>query len=275
VLDAAGRIDEDISCIACGYNLRGLSPDSICPECATPIGRSIKGDLLRFCPPDWVETLASGMNWIVAGLIISFFGGTLVAGVMAVRTGNQVLASVLVQALGIIGLTGYWKVTTPDPATEEDGITARRLVRFTAVFGYALALAEHLAPAGVPSESFALGVGLIGGTNGLVKVFAVFIYARRLALRIPDPKLAKETRIVMWGWVAILLMTSVAAAAAVLSAGNLRADALANLFTVLGCFAAVAALGYGLWSLVLIFRYRRQLGDAALRARTTWVRELA
>lgn len=36
-------IDRDIFCVACGYNLRGLVPESKCPEC----GRSI---LESMCP---------------------------------------------------------------------------------------------------------------------------------------------------------------------------------------------------------------------------------
>ena len=66
-----GRLEMDIACVSCGYNLRGLAPDSRCPECGTAIGHSTRGDYLRFCDPGWVETLASGMNWIVAGIILA------------------------------------------------------------------------------------------------------------------------------------------------------------------------------------------------------------
>ena len=50
-LDASGRLDEDIACRKCGYNLRGLNKDGACPECGTAVGRSTQGDLLRFCDP--------------------------------------------------------------------------------------------------------------------------------------------------------------------------------------------------------------------------------
>ena len=32
-----GAIDTDLSCVICGYNLRGLTEDLACPECGTPI----------------------------------------------------------------------------------------------------------------------------------------------------------------------------------------------------------------------------------------------
>jgi hypothetical protein len=35
--DASGAIDQDLYCLTCGYNLRGLSGDPLrCPECGNP-----------------------------------------------------------------------------------------------------------------------------------------------------------------------------------------------------------------------------------------------
>ena len=53
VFDEAGRIAEDLPCLRCGYNLRGLGSEAACPECASAVGQSIQGDLLRFCDPVW------------------------------------------------------------------------------------------------------------------------------------------------------------------------------------------------------------------------------
>ena len=39
--DHVPAIDTDFACAACGYNLRGLSRESACPECGTPIARSL------------------------------------------------------------------------------------------------------------------------------------------------------------------------------------------------------------------------------------------
>ena len=51
-LDDNGRIlEDDLACVACSYNLRGLSPDGACPECGTTVERSTRGNLLRFSDP--------------------------------------------------------------------------------------------------------------------------------------------------------------------------------------------------------------------------------
>ena len=74
-IDEDGRIIGDVTCRGCGYNLRGLTPDGVCPECAIAIGRSVKGDLLQYCDPAWVDRLARGMLWVIAGTIASRCGG--------------------------------------------------------------------------------------------------------------------------------------------------------------------------------------------------------
>ena len=52
-LDDDGRIlEDDLTCLHCGYNLRGLLPEGDCPECGTAVARSTHGSLLRFCDPD-------------------------------------------------------------------------------------------------------------------------------------------------------------------------------------------------------------------------------
>jgi hypothetical protein len=49
--DAAGAIDQDLYCLTCGYNLRGLSGDPVrCPECGNPndLGAAaIPADMIR------------------------------------------------------------------------------------------------------------------------------------------------------------------------------------------------------------------------------------
>ncbi len=62
--DQPTMIDRDVLCASCGYNLRGLSSDHNCPECANPIRNSLRGDLLEFCDPRWVARLATGANLI-------------------------------------------------------------------------------------------------------------------------------------------------------------------------------------------------------------------
>lgn len=212
-----GAVAEDLACRKCGYNLRGLQPDSICPECATPVGRSIRGDYLRFADPDWVETMANGMNWIVTGLFVSIAlgcAGAGTVGAIAAASGTGVTQSevtmLILSGAGLMGalisLVGYWKVTTPDPSglVNEEGLNALKLVRIAWATNVFIGPLQHLWER-LLGEVALLPIGL-NGILGLVGTVALFIYARRLALRIPNHSLAKQTRIVMWGMAATLLV---------------------------------------------------------------------
>ena len=63
-------LETDAPCGECGYNLRGLPADSICPECAHPIADSLKVDLyplgtgrdLRYL---WWGLLAAGVAYLL------------------------------------------------------------------------------------------------------------------------------------------------------------------------------------------------------------------
>ncbi len=72
LLDESGTVIVDTSCRRCSYNLRGLSEEGRCPECGTPVGLSTQGDLLRFADPDWLESLARGLNFILWGVAVHF-----------------------------------------------------------------------------------------------------------------------------------------------------------------------------------------------------------
>src|SRR5688572_24517360 len=81
-LDESGRLAEDIGCRGCGYNLRGLNLGAACPECSTPVGDSIAGDLLSFANPEWIQGLASGARLVAFGQIASIVVGILTLLVM-------------------------------------------------------------------------------------------------------------------------------------------------------------------------------------------------
>ena len=362
-LDAEGRIDEDVTCRRCGYNLRSLSPDGRCPECATAVGRSLQGDFLRFCDPDWVTKLASGMNWIVAGLIIGFIGGVMMSVGFAFAAGiggglTTSVAGVASIALAIIPLIGYWKITAPEPTgfATETGFNVRKLVRVTQVGTFATKPLGAFLPIATPVLRSVFNT--LSPIISVIGFLAVFIYARRLALRIPNERLARHCRIVMWGLTSLTILilgagfvvpmllsrtmaittttpaglaamgyittppaatTTTSAPAALAATGNVttapatpltpaetaRLVALGYLTTApavttsgpavtitpvggagatviptgsfLGsgalvgtCVAGSGMLVFGIWSLVLIVWFRRQMLDAAKHARATW-----
>ncbi len=251
-LDPAGRIDADIPCRKCGYNLRGLLPDGVCPECATAVGRSLHGDLLRFCDPDWVQTLASGMNWIVWGIIIgvalSCAGGGLGSLLMSFRPrGIATLPVTGAKLVGtVVAMVGYWMVTTPDPGrvAAEPSHSSRRLVRITQVIG--LLLAPTSLGLGIIPSLLQILLAIGSSAAWIVGIFAIFMYARHLALRIPDDTLARNTRIVMWG-VVVVVALFVATTVAGLSIMVMSTAARAPMATTM----PTSGPG-GLWSVTVI-----------------------
>lgn len=58
---ADGRLAYDVRCVSCGHNLRGLSRDGVCVECAAPIGWSIRGAAYLSTNIRWLETVRSGV----------------------------------------------------------------------------------------------------------------------------------------------------------------------------------------------------------------------
>jgi hypothetical protein len=258
-LDERGCLDEDVPCRKCGYNLRGLSPDGRCPECGVAIGRSLQGDYLRFADPQWVQTLASGMNWILAAIVMSVLdsvAGSLAAGATRISLGWAFLIGC---GSALVSLVGYWKVTTPDPAGLEDAsrITSRKVVRFVQVARLVIIVMQFLVvfsrirlgwPALVPAILLTI-VGLI----------AVLTYARQLALRIPDQMMAGHCRRIMWGGV-ILFSIQFA-----MLLGAPRAS-IGPSFCVLA-FAWIILL---VWSVHLIELFRTAFKEAARQAAATW-----
>jgi len=62
-------VSADVYCRRCGYNLRNLSIDALCPECATPVSQSLRGDWIGVSDSHWVSRLTAGAWFLfLAGL---------------------------------------------------------------------------------------------------------------------------------------------------------------------------------------------------------------
>ena len=272
-LNDEGPITVDLQCVSCGYNLRGLSPDRMCPECGVPVGRSRYGNLLQYSNPDWIEQLASGMKWLVAGIVLSL-SAVIVAILLVMifrslvatrRTGRPTLTLVRL-LISVVNLIGCWKLTTPDPAATVEGITARQLVRVLLIGGLAAGLVNDGLQTIHPLVAW--GVSLVAAVMGDAEHFAAFTYARQLASRIPDLTLASSTKVVMWG----LGICNVFGTVEMLIAGPTGTPAGPFASGVFDCGLGIGMLVFGIWSLRLIRRYQGAFNDAACRARTGWAK---
>ncbi len=198
-------VDADRPCVRCSYNLRGLPRGGVCPECGTPIADSLRGDYLAFAAPEYLAAIHSGLNWVLAGVLV--YAVALVGGV-AIKIGlGGYLSPALVGEIRrtalviptVILLAGYWRFTRPDPgpAGRESPTSVRRVIRASVVVQAVAAVAGVLAAAGGPS-----GVGPVAlrGTFGTLTVlldlaavvawiaqfFATMSYVGWLGRRVPD-----------------------------------------------------------------------------------------
>src|SRR5882724_1520122 len=139
-IDENGIVTEDVLCRKCAYNVRGLHQNGKCPECGTPVGLSIRGNLLCYSDPAWVDKLSRGVDLILWGLlaaVVASVAGSIV--VMSLGTKAQILAQIIGVGASVVGFIGAWLLTSPDPGTEEPSqmVNARKIVRFALVFAMA------------------------------------------------------------------------------------------------------------------------------------------
>jgi hypothetical protein len=294
-LDASGRLDEDVTCRKCGYNLRGLSSQGVCTECGTAVGRSMMGDLLRFSDPQWVRSVASGMDWILVGILILILSTCLLSAVLKAvgyPPGYAMLWQVFVS---IFPLVGYWKLTNPDPGgLEESRLNShRKVVRITTIVSFLASPMQLLVPHMGPIVAGIFGV--VAVINYLVSTIALFTFARLMALRIPDDKLARNCKTLMWFMVVSLILIVVVFAfgaamytppattgvattgssgavtgAAVTRAPIARGSAASIGAAVGGCTFMVLMLVAAIWCIVLFFRFRAAFHEAARLALQSW-----
>ncbi|MCC7407760.1 MAG: hypothetical protein IT442_06785 [Phycisphaeraceae bacterium] len=138
-LDPDGRLDADIPCVECGYNLRAADPAGRCPECGTPIKRSVPGDLLLLADLTWLARVDSGLDclmksaFMITFLAVSLYSVFLLSGdhFNYYDWFNRVFHSGLVLALCLGSLSVLVWLTSPEPlpAKQTPLFSARSVAR--------------------------------------------------------------------------------------------------------------------------------------------------
>jgi hypothetical protein len=200
ILDDAGRLTHTILCIECGYNLRGLTRGGRCPECDTPIERSLRGDALQYASLAWLRTVRRGLRWIAVSAFIGVM--LLIAGIFLLNTPLLQLASrpagvgqatvlLLISCAGILGAGGLLLATTHEPrrAAAREGSTPRVITRyltlstlvFTGLFFTTSAigfLRGSVAKIGGACVLFAGGAVIIAFSRYLIKLLVRTVHRR-------------------------------------------------------------------------------------------------
>ncbi len=220
--EADARVADDLECMQCGYNLRTLPVDGLCPECAAPVRFSREGYYLRNAPVEWLRKLKGGLSLIIVSILV----GTLVGigfvayyAVQAIQAGPTVaavpparetaLVALFFVPIGIMLMIGVAKLTAAQPMGDEiaprrDGtrVWARRAlltyllmyVAGIALGGLAVAFEDSV---GIKSANALLGIASYASSMALL--ILVVRLLDTLMRRVPRAGIAKYARVVFWG----------------------------------------------------------------------------
>lgn len=149
-LDAEGRIDVDMDCPACGYNVRMQRAAEGCPECGAAIDVSVRGETDQLTQADaaWLTRVRRGTRWLHIGawasLVLVLPGLVIAAAALWLLTAMEPSRAETWYARGT-RLSARWAAVAAAAA----GLTALGLL--IARYGSALASANWLSggPVGI------------------------------------------------------------------------------------------------------------------------------
>jgi hypothetical protein len=211
-------ISTDLPCVSCGYNLRGLDPAGRCPECATPVRKSLHEDLLRYAHPGWLRKVRWGARILYWSGVLSLLVGLppALAAFFAVGSARR-SAAIVIASQFLVYIIGTWLLTVQEPrlSLNEPRWPPRKTLRIAAAIMLTVA-AAHMTVllVGVPDAAPFTAVLLFPAAATLM--LTLFSHARALALRIPSVRLARAAGIIRLGLTFGLLALGLAAAAATL-----------------------------------------------------------
>lgn len=234
--DDRGVLTVPIECCRCGYELRGLSVQGVCPECREPVARSAVGDLLEFMPADAIERLHRGLGRVVLGTylsvllpIVAAFGLGVIVASLAAPAGSTVPGWVGILGVAVLGLGlpvlahGWWSLSAnPSGEGPRDRAAFHACWTMSASYG-AWITYNALGRSGPPVWMWGGGLTLadLAGFASLILwigfsaayMWNAHEYLRRVADRVPDPLLAHQSKrrklggVLWWaiGWMALFL----------------------------------------------------------------------
>jgi hypothetical protein len=217
-VDDQGMIVEDVPCCMCAYNLRGLRPEGLCPECAAPIATSLRDERLSLADPEWTRRLAAGARWMLAAELCVLAGSSL--GISVLGAGDVYGRAELVLGLWVVAglailvaLRGAWLLTKRDPfeKARPSGWWPRRVTRIALSIGLGLeAIGAPLfvswrSPLGA-SINLALGLVRVAVTLVVAAgLFGLLVQIEWLARRLPHPEMARWACVLRWAYPASLV----------------------------------------------------------------------
>lgn len=200
-VDVAGRFVEDVQCVRCRYNLRGLGHSDVCPECGGLVEDSLRVNDMAAADPRWLRAVHSGASLLAAGIwlvaLSPFFGACIGVAFLLVMACGAIMMSI-----GVFQLTSPQHTYEPDYVVSGINETYRTWARWTCfsivlpvvflVASVYLAMSNQTA---VPIELVSLtAVAIIAlvGTCGTMTMLLLATYAEKLQ----SPDLASLCKVI-------------------------------------------------------------------------------
>ncbi|MCA9295569.1 MAG: hypothetical protein KC983_03610, partial [Phycisphaerales bacterium] len=204
---------EDQHCLQCGYALRGQSTAGMCPECGTPVARSMHGDLLRYSQSEYVRLLRIGTMMVIIGVIAEVVHRLTSAPLVKILSSTvpvlqsqrgmlESVANLAGVAIAVLIALGWWLLSSPDPALhhKDTNVNARRVVRIFVIIIVVILMVRTMFEFGVmrPPSYASAGLTVLSVVMRGVSFFPAMLYLEKLARRLPSKKLADRTRLYLW-----------------------------------------------------------------------------
>ena len=233
VSSATGEILHNITCIACGYNLRGLQEHQTCAECGHTIAESLAQYRQLSHSGYWIERVANGLKMALRGfyvylaaIVLIIFAIAIIFGVLIANGGGNgfsgagmiaVLPMCLAATAALVGcimlVIGVYQFTSKREGeqTNEALPAWRRRTRLFMTLMLAMipvsiivAIIAQFLMMRTPRAGFAL-LGVLQIAQGIIWVglsCSLFFYAGLVAKKIMQPGLATFGKVLGWGFVA-------------------------------------------------------------------------
>lgn len=224
-------IPVDLPCFGCRYNLRTLSSDAICPECALPVGRTLKHGWLIFAEPAWLRRVRGGLSLLLLTLLVWPVGIAIIVFYAVFSAGGEpdaIIMAVLTWSIGVVyialWLFGVWGVTTPEPASNPGRAPSKlgpwiRALHVVAILmlgaSFYISSGDQEVPSPSPFDLLRIFWPVTVSWTAYALGFLLLVaHMRRLARRIIKPTLRKLLTFLLWGGIffAALAVTGVAIA---------------------------------------------------------------
>jgi len=267
----------DLPCAGCGYNVRSIPLDAVCPECGLAVARSLGRDnALWEARPAWLRSLSWGV-WLMIAAQVLLAGAWLSAFYLELRIDDPrvVLGGLLFVCF--VYAAGTWLLTRRERlfVRHSGGRRLRwtaRLGAFGPVISVGLALWFVVQNLPVQSESLAAVILFIPVALIVPGILATFLYLRGLARRVLSRRMSEYATIVAVGGTitAGVIMTLIA-----LAYFDVDVDIDNDVGFVAFLAIAVALFLFYLWSLLILFLFAIAFARASRAARKLWQQHAA